>query len=110
MKLKAVKDDFQDVFDALPNGPIKTAVKEIIAILNQDNIVGEHVKKKQIPKYYVAGHNIPGLYRVALPNRWRLTYSIVEFEVKGELGALMLELMDHDQYNKRFGYYKKKSA
>lgn len=47
MKLKAVKDDFQDIFDALPNGPIKTAVKEIIAILKQDNIVGEHVKKKQ---------------------------------------------------------------
>lgn len=51
MKLKAVKDDFQDVFDALPNGPIQTAVKEIIVILKQDNIVGEHVKKKQIPKY-----------------------------------------------------------
>lgn len=38
MKLKAVKDDFQDVFDALPNGPIKTAVKEIIVILKQDNM------------------------------------------------------------------------
>ena len=110
MKLKAVKDDFQDVFDALPNGPIKITVKEIIAILKQDNIVGEHVKKKQIPKYYITRHNIPVLYRVALPNRWRLTYSIVEFEVNGILGVLMLELMDHDKYNKRFGYYKKKSA
>ena len=110
MKLKAVKDDFQDVFDALPSGPIKTAVKEIITSLKQDNIIGEHVKKIQIPKYYITRYNIPILYRVALPNRWRLTYSIIEFEVKGDLGVLMLELMDHDQYNKRFGYYKKKSS
>lgn len=110
MRLKAVKDDFQDAFDSLSDNSIKRAVKDIIASLKQDNIVGEHVKKSQIPKYYIKKHNIPVLYRVALPKRWRLTYSIIEFEVKGELGALMLELMSHDQYNKRFGYYKKKSA
>ena len=110
MKLRAVKEDFQDVFDSLSDRSIKNAVKEIIVNLKQDDIVGEHVKKNQIPKHYIRKHNIPILYRVALPKRWRLTYSIVEFEVKGELGILMLELMNHDQYNKRFGYYKKKSA
>lgn len=110
MKLRAVQDDFIDVFDGLSDGPIKTAIEEAKKELKQDKIIGEHVKKKQIPKYYVTKHNIQILYRYALPNRWRLTYSIMEFEVKGELGVLLLELMDHDQYNKRFGYYKKKSA
>lgn len=110
MKLRAVQDDFVDVFNVLPDGPIKTAVEEAKNELKQDKIIGEHVKKKQIPKYYVTRHNIQVLYRYALPNRWRLTYSIIEFEVKGELSVLLLELMDHDHYNKRFGYYKKKSA
>lgn len=110
LKIKAVQDDFKCTFDSLPDGSIKNTVCEIISTLKSDNIVGEHVKKKQIPKYYVRKHNIQSLYRVALPKRWRLTYSIIEFEVKGEFGILMLELMDHDQYNKRFGYYKKKSA
>ncbi|MCH7967059.1 MAG: hypothetical protein IIB02_06555 [Thaumarchaeota archaeon] len=110
MKLRAVQDDFVDVLDGLSDGPIKTAVQDTIADLKQDKILGEHVKKNQIPKYYITRHNIPILYRHALPNRWRLIYSIMEFEVKGELGVLMLELMDHNQYNKRFGYYKKKSA
>ncbi|QLH06941.1 hypothetical protein C5F50_07550 [Nitrosopumilus ureiphilus] len=98
------------MFDKLSDGPIKTAINQAIADLKQDKIIGEHVKKKQIPKYYVTKHNISILYRYALPNRWRLIYSIIEFEVKGELSILLLELMNHDSYNKRFGYYKKKSA
>lgn len=110
MQVRAVRDDFLEIFNKLPQGPIKNAVKEVINFLKNDNIVGEHVKKEQIPKYYTTKHNISSLYRVALPKSWRLTYSIMDFEVKGELYVLLLELMDHNQYNRRFGYYKKKSA
>ncbi len=110
MKVRGVSDDFKDVFDSLPDGPIKKTVSEIIQSLKEDKIIGEHVRKRQIPQYYIKRHNILSLYRVALPNRWRLTYSILEFEVKGEFGVLLLELMSHDKYNKRFGYFKKKSS
>jgi hypothetical protein len=61
---------------------------EIIANLKQDDMVGEHVKRDHIPKYYLKKHNMP-FFRVALPKRWCLTYSIAEFEVKGELGGSM---------------------
>jgi hypothetical protein len=110
MELRAVKEDFLDVFDSLSDNVIKNAIKDVIESLKKDNIVGEHVKKNQIPKYYIKKYNIQILYRMALPKKWRLTYSIVEFEVGGEVGVLMLELMNHDKYNKRFGYYKKRSA
>lgn len=65
MKLRAVQDDFRDVFDELPDDPIKTAVEEAKKELKQDKLIGEHVKKKQIPKHYTAKHNIQILYRHA---------------------------------------------
>jgi len=110
MELRGDQDDFMSVFRILPKGNIKTAVQEVINNLKKNNIVGEHIKKRDIPKYYIKKHKIPILYLVDLPQYWRLTYSIMEFEVKNELSVLMLELMNHNQYNKRFGLFKKKSA
>lgn len=62
MKLRSVQDDFVDVLDRLSDGSIKTAVRQAITGLKQDKILGEHIKKKQIPKYYITRHNIPILY------------------------------------------------
>lgn len=110
MEVKGDQDDFIPLFTGLPDGNIKTAVQEVIDNLKKDHNIGEHIKKRDIPRYYIKKHNIPVLYLVDLPQWWRLTYSIMEFEVKNELSCLMLELMNHDQYNKRFGLFKKKSA
>lgn len=110
MEVRGVSDDFTAVFDSLPNGNIRTAVQDVIDNLKKGQRLGDHIKKKDIPKYYIKKHKIPILYLVDLPQWWRVTYTIMEFEVKNELSGLMLELMNHDQYNKRFGIFKKKSA
>ncbi len=110
MDVKGVNDDFTKRFNQLPKGNIKTAVQEVIDNLKNNHMMGDHMKKKDIPKYYIKKHNIPILYLIDLPQFWRVTYSVMEFEVKNELSGLMLELMNHDQYNKRFGIFKKKSA
>lgn len=110
MDVRGVSDDFTNVFTGLPEGNIKTAVEEVIDNLKKNKRTGgDHIKKKDIPEYYIKKHNIPVLYLVDLPLFWRVTYSIMKFEVKNELSALMLELMNHDQYNKRFKIFKKKS-
>lgn len=110
MEIKGDPDDFMPMFIGLPDGNIRTAVQEVIDSLKRDQRLGEHIKKKDIPKYYIKKHKIPVLYLVDLPQWWRVTYTIMEFEVKNELSGLMLELMNHNQYNKRFGVFKKKSA
>jgi len=110
MEVRGVSDDFTAVFNNLSDGNIRTAVQDVIDNLKKDQRPGDHIKKKDIPKYYIKKHKIPVLYLVDLPQWWRVTYSIMEFEVKNELSGLMLELMNHDQYNKRFGIFKKKSA
>jgi len=104
------KRDFLLAYQKLPNGLLKNAVKEIIRDIKNDSIVGEHVKRDQIPQYYVKRHNVQVLYRVALPQYWRLTYTVFTLNLGEPPKALLLELMSHDAYNKRFGYFKKKSA
>jgi len=110
MDVSGYQRDFNLVYEALPNGPIKTAVQDVIQSLKNDSLPGEHVKRNQIPKYYIKRHGVQILYRIALPQHWRLIYTLLTLKKKEKPKAFLLELIDHDKYNKRFGYFKKKSS
>lgn len=109
MEIRADIKDFNKAYEKITDATIQKSVAQIITSLKNDILVGEHMRRQIIPKYYVKRHNIQTLYRVALPHRWRLIYSIQTF-YENERTALLLEIMDHKQYNKRFGYFKRKSA
>ncbi|WKT57754.1 hypothetical protein QVH35_10650 [Candidatus Nitrosotenuis chungbukensis] len=61
-----------------------------------------------IPKYYITKYNIQLLYHFDMPDGHRLIYTVRRSLPDGK-EALFLELLSHDEYNKRFGYFKKKS-
>lgn len=110
MDVRGDRKDFFLIYENLPNGPIKNAVNDIIQSLKDDLITGEHVRHYQIPQYYKRRHNVQSLYRVELPQHWRLIYTLQTFTQGERPVALLLELMNHDLYNKRFGYFKKRSG
>ena len=96
-------DDFMPVYTGLDkNSAIYRKIKSIIVDLKNDVIVGVRLKQKQIPKYYVKKHDVNAIYKVDLPNYFRLIYGILVLH--GEKKVLLMELFDHDKYNKRFGY------
>ena len=101
--------DFIPIYKSLSAGAIKTATDQAIHNLKGGFMVGEHVMRTLIPNYYLQKHNIQTLYVVKLPQQWRMTYSLHVFR-KGQVPqVLILELMNHKSYNKRFGYFKKSS-
>lgn len=57
--------------------------------------------KKLIPKDYKK-YGIDNLWKYDLPNGWRLMYSVANDEVK--IISIVLEWLDHKNYEKRFGY------
>jgi len=71
-------------------------VKERLKINPQ---FGNPIKKDLIPKQYSQYGN---LYRVELSNFWRLLYTIKGDEI--EIVAFVLAIIDHKEYNKKFGY------
>ena len=70
-----------------------------------DQHKGIQIPKKQIPKYFIENYDTTNLWKINLPDYWRMIYTIVENEV--EIVSILLEFMDHEKYNKIFGYNKK---
>ncbi|MBI2659748.1 type II toxin-antitoxin system RelE/ParE family toxin [Candidatus Woesearchaeota archaeon] len=65
---------------------------------------GTQIEKSKIPKEYVAQYGVTNLWKIDLPGYWRILYTIVGNEF--EIISVLLEFMDHKEYDKKFGYKK----
>ncbi|MDO8740170.1 MAG: hypothetical protein Q7J54_01200 [Candidatus Woesearchaeota archaeon] len=89
----------------------KRTDKEALSILNSfervKNILkdnpqyGDPINKELIPEE-LKRMGIQNLYRVELSNYWRMLYTIEGNTV--EIFLFVLNIVDHKQYNKLFGY------
>ena len=89
----------------------KRTDKEALSILNSfervKNILkdnpqyGDTIKKELIPEE-LKRLGIQNLYRVELSNYWRMLYTIEGNTI--EIFLFILNIVDHKQYNKIFGY------
>jgi len=66
---------------------------------------GNLIPRKYITKAAIQRYGTDKILRVELVGYWRLLYTIIGDEVK--IIAFVLEYMDHNKYNKLFGYKKK---
>jgi hypothetical protein len=68
---------------------------------------GEPISKKLIPGEYVVKYGITNLFRVELPNYWRMLYTLTNNDTQVEIIAFVLDILDHPTYDKKFGYRKR---
>lgn len=66
---------------------------------------GTQIPKKQIPGKYADEMGVNNLWKIDLPDFWRIIYTITGNEL--EIISVLLNFMDHDKYDKLFGYRKK---
>ena len=66
---------------------------------------GTQIEKSKIPKEYILQYGVTNLWKIDLPGFWRIIYTIVGNEF--EIISVLLEFMDHKEYDKRFGYRKR---
>jgi len=81
------------------------AIKQKAKILRENPFYGNQIQKKLIPKEFIQKYNIENLWRVELPNFWRMLYTIKGNEI--EIICFVLEIINHKKYNKLFKYNKK---
>lgn len=67
---------------------------------------GDPIAKKLIPKEYIEKYGITNLFRVELPNFWRMLYTLTNDESEVNIIGFVLDIIDHKDYNKKFGYKK----
>jgi hypothetical protein len=60
-----------------------------------------------IPKKYIDEYGVTNLFWVKLPNYWRMIYTLTSGETFVEIIAFVVDIFDHKEYDKVFGYSKK---
>jgi hypothetical protein len=83
---------------------ILNAVKQKSDLIKTNPHFGDPIKKSLIPKEYINKYGVTNLFRVELPNFWRMLYTLTKGETIIEIIAFVLDLIDHKEYNKKFGY------
>ena len=73
-------------------------IRDMKAVLKEHMFSGDLVKKAQIPNYYMEKYQVNNLYRYEHPEGYRSCYTIVK------RCAYVLDIMDHSEYDLRFGY------
>ena len=68
---------------------------------------GEPIAKSKIPEKFKVKYGVTNLFWVELPHYWRFLYSLTEGDSEIEIDAFVLDIVDHEKYNKLFGYKKK---
>jgi len=77
------------------------SIRQKTGLIKANPFYGDNIAKSKIPKSY----DVQNLWRVELTGYWRMLYTIKGDQV--EIICFVLDLLDHDNYNKLFGYKKK---
>ncbi len=102
-----MKGQAKDSYLSLKNRTDKEAqslfnsITRITEILKNNPQFGNPISKRLIPQSLIK-EGIQNLYRVELSNFWRMLYTIEGNKI--EILVFVLNIMDHKEYNKLFGY------
>ena len=86
---------------------ILNAVHKKVELIKANIHYGNPVAKNLIPEEYKMKYSVTNLFRVELPNFWRMLYTLTDGETEIEIVAFVLDVIDHPAYDKKFGYKKK---
>ena len=80
------------------------SIKQKIEFIKENPQYGIHIPKNKIPKDYINRDDANNLWKVNLSGAWRMIYTIRGSEI--EILALILDIINHKEYNKKFSYRK----
>ncbi|MGD0728734.1 MAG: hypothetical protein ABR981_01525 [Candidatus Micrarchaeaceae archaeon] len=83
---------------------ILKSVKSKLELIKVNTHYGEPIPKQLIPNEYKVKYGITNLFHVELSNFWRMLYTLTNDEEEVEIIAFVLDITDHETYNKKFGY------
>lgn len=112
---KKAYEEYQELQKAVAEGKISnkkptyeqllTSINNAIKNIKADYKYGDLIPRKYISKATIQKYGTDKIFRVELVGYWRLLYTVIGDDV--EIIAFILEYMDHDKYNKIFGYRKR---
>ncbi len=83
---------------------ILNSLKTKLELIMHNPHYGNPIQKRQIPEYYKIKYSAKNLFRVELPQFWRMLYTLTNSNTEVEIIAFILDVCDHKHYDKKFGY------
>jgi len=83
---------------------ILNAVNKKSELIKANPHYGDPISHDLIPKEYVQKYGVTNLFRVGLPSFWRMLYTLTNGESQIEIVAFVLDVLNHKEYDKKFGY------
>lgn len=104
-------DEAEEAYDNLKGksknskveGSILRAIDQKIVWIKLDTNYGNPIAKNLIPNEYIIKYEAKNLFRIELPDYWRMLYTLRP-PVNGKVIAFVLDILDHKNYSKKFGY------
>ena len=87
------------------NEQLLASIDRAIARLKKDPFCGGLIPRAYLSKKVLAKYGTQKIFRLSLVGYWRLLYTVVGDEAR--IIAFILEYLDHQSYDKLFGYEKK---
>ena len=82
------------------------AINYKIELIKHNFGYGDAIAKHLIPKEYTSTYGVTNLFRVELPDFWRMLYTTTDGNSVVEIIAFVLDIIPHPLYDKKFGYRK----
>ncbi|NCO11860.1 hypothetical protein CO038_00900 [Candidatus Pacearchaeota archaeon CG_4_9_14_0_2_um_filter_39_13] len=93
-KLKGIDSSFHQT--------LLRSINRVRDLLKQNPFAGDQVSKRQIPPRYIQKFDVDNAWRIELADRWRLVYTITGNQI--EIITFVMDIFDHRDYDKVFGY------
>jgi len=109
---KIVKDEQNNKITSSPHQTLLKGINDKIKLLKLNCEAGVQIRKRQIPNKYTEEYEVTNLWKINLPDYWRMIYTLkqplreaTEIEIF-TIWLDVLDILDHNEYNKIFGYKK----
>ena len=83
---------------------LSRSIQQKIECIRYNSHYGLPIAKVKIPQRYIEKYDIHNLFRVELPQFWRMLYAVQLGQDGKETIILIIAIIDHKEYNKLFGY------
>ncbi len=87
-----------------PARSLSNAIQSKADAIKANSHYGDPIAKPLIPAEYKTKYGITNLFRVKLPQFWRMRYHLTNADTPDEVIALVVDIIDHPTYDKKFGY------
>ena len=99
---KIVREEKLKGIDSSFHQTLLRSINRVRDLLKQNPFAGDQVPKKLIPDKYSKKFDVDNVWRIELADRWRLVYTITGNQI--EIINFVMDIFDHKDYDKVFGY------